>query len=50
MDNSNMPKRFQQILMYTFREIELYHLQPFLNFLDNCASIFKFVSWGDEYG
>ena len=33
MDDVNMLKKFQQILVHTFREIGLHHLQSFLFFL-----------------
>jgi len=50
MDDGNILKRFQQILVHFFWEISLHHLQPFLNFLDIHVSIQKYVSWGDAYG
>jgi len=39
MDDGNMLKQFQQILVHGFQEIGLHHLQPFLNFLIIRASI-----------
>ena len=39
MDDDNMPKKFQKILMHDFQEIGLHHLQPFLVFLEIHASI-----------
>ncbi len=31
MDDSNMPKQLQQILVHTFREIDLHHLSTFVH-------------------
>jgi len=42
MDDGNMPKKFQQILVHSFQEIGLHHLQPFLVLLEIHASIDKF--------
>jgi len=42
MDDGNMPKKFQQISMHGFQEIG----QPFLVFLNICASIDQFVFMG----
>jgi len=39
MDDGNMLKSFQQIAVQNFREINLYQLQSFFNFLDIHASI-----------
>jgi len=39
MDDGNMPKQFQQILVHDFKEINLHHLQLFLFFLEIHASI-----------
>jgi len=44
MDYGNMLKKFQQVLMHGFREIDLHHLQPFLFFLDIRGPIRKYVS------
>lgn len=39
MDYGNMLKKFQQIPVHGFKEIDLHHLQPFFNFLDIRESI-----------
>jgi len=39
MDDGNILKKFQKITMHIFQEIDPHHLQPFLSFLDICASI-----------
>lgn len=46
MDGGNMPKKFQQILVHGFQEIDLHHLQPFLVFLEIRASIDQNFSVG----
>ena len=49
MDDGDMLKKFQQISVHGFREMNIHHLQPFLHFLYICAFIEKYVSWGDEH-
>jgi len=39
LDDGNMLKEFQQILVHTFLEIGLHHLQPFLIFLKIRSSV-----------
>ena len=39
MDDGNMLKKFQQILVHGFQEISLHHLHPFFHFLNIRASI-----------
>lgn len=46
MDDGNMPKEFQKILVHGFQEIGLHHLQPFLVFLEIHASIEQNFSMG----
>ena len=46
MDDSNIPKQFQQIPLHGFQEIDLPHLQPFLVFLEIHASINQNVPMG----
>jgi len=45
MDDGNMPKKFQQIAVHSFREIDLHHLQPFLIFFEIRASIGQDFLW-----
>lgn len=47
MDYGNILKNFQKILVHTFREIDLHHLQPFLFFIEIRASIGQDVLCGD---
>ena len=47
MDDSSLPKQFQPIPMHGFREIELWNLQPFSNFLEIRASIDHEFAMGD---
>ena len=48
MDDGNMPKKFPQILVHGFQEIDLHHLQPFLVFLEIHASI-NFFFYGEVH-
>ena len=46
MDDGDMPKKFQKILVRSFREIDLHHLQPLFISLEIRASIGQFVFMG----
>lgn len=47
MDDSSLPKQFQPIPMHGFREIELWKLEPFSNFLEIRSSIDHEFHMGD---
>lgn len=47
MDDGNMLKELQQIIVHIFREIGLHHLQQFLFFLAICASVGQHILLGD---
>ena len=46
MGYGNMPKKYQQSLVHGLQEINLHQLQPFLIFLEICASIGQIFLWG----
>lgn len=48
-DDGNMLKKFQQIPVHTFREIDHHHLQPFSIFIEIRASIGQVFFYGEMH-